>query len=196
MSSLARRSLRTTLAAAGIAALGVGLAGHASAAPELPALPAADGLGGAGLPTAPSVPAMPALPSIPDAPTAQDLEASSVSPEGVFVPGWANIEAPTMTSNTAAPELPAGDAFAVPTAPNFAAPEFAAPAAPALPGAPSYDGDLETEGGLNQFSTPSSDGLAQNQESAMAALDMAQFAMGLMQGAAAGDSVTENQQIG
>ena len=57
MSSLARRSLRTTAAAVGIAALGVGLAGHALAAPELPALPGTDGL-----PAAPELPAAPGLP--------------------------------------------------------------------------------------------------------------------------------------
>jgi hypothetical protein len=45
MSSIARRSIRTTAAAAGIAALGLGLAGPALAAPsvsDLPAVPALD----------------------------------------------------------------------------------------------------------------------------------------------------------
>lgn len=45
MSSFARRSLRTTAAAAGIAALGVGIAGPALAAPGVPELPALDAFG-------------------------------------------------------------------------------------------------------------------------------------------------------
>lgn len=194
MSSLARRSLRTTAATAGIAALGLGLAGHAfaaPAAPELPALPGADSLGG------PDLPATPALPS----------------EEGFFMPGVANIEMPNV--NTAAPELPAGDAFAVPTAPEFAAP--AAPAAPELPGndalpalpgadslptapgAPSTDGldmefDVDPTG--DAMAASSADGFQQNSDSALAALDMAQEFMALAQGAAADGPSTQDNEIG
>ncbi len=75
MSSLARRTLRTTAAAAGIAALGAGIAGNAIAAPgESPAVTpeAASALAAlpTGLPTAlpltdlPSAQAMPALPML------------------------------------------------------------------------------------------------------------------------------------
>src|SRR5689334_24964650 len=59
MSSLARRTLRTTAAAAGMAALGVGLAGNALAAP-------------ADTPQAPE-PALPVLPALPALPTANLL---------------------------------------------------------------------------------------------------------------------------
>ncbi|MFD1650775.1 hypothetical protein, partial [Pseudonocardia alaniniphila] len=72
MSSFARRTIRTTAAAAGIAALGVGFAGQAFAAdtPELPTLPDVDALGAladADLP-------VDVLGSLPEAPTA-DLAA-------------------------------------------------------------------------------------------------------------------------
>jgi hypothetical protein len=201
MSSLARRSLRTTAAAAGIAALGVGLAGHAFAAPELPALPGADSLPGTdSLPAAPESPAAPALPEAPSA-------------DGMSVPGLMNIEMPAV--NTAAPELPAGDAFAVPTAPEFAAPEFAAPEfgtpaaptapemgapeAPALPGgpeAPGTDGVANVE--FDGVQGPSAEDFTegQNNVGAMQAMDMAAFLMEMGQTASEGGSVTENQQIG
>lgn len=75
MSSLARRTLRTTAAAAGIAALGAGIAGNAVAAPAESAAPTPDATSAlaavpAGLPTAlpltdlPSAQAMPALPML------------------------------------------------------------------------------------------------------------------------------------
>jgi hypothetical protein len=75
MSSLARRTLRTTAAAAGIAALGTGLAGNAVAAPAAtgpqpapgpvsagPGLTSAVPL--AGLPSAPAVPGLSDLPML------------------------------------------------------------------------------------------------------------------------------------
>ena len=75
MSSLARRTLRTTAAAAGIAALGAGIAGNAVAAPAESAAPTPEATSAlaalpAGLPTAlpltdlPSAQAMPALPML------------------------------------------------------------------------------------------------------------------------------------
>lgn len=193
MSSPARRSLRTTAAAAGIAALGLGFAGQALAAPALPAMPAlpgADGLGDAGLPAAPALP----------------------SEDGFFMPGVANIEMPAIT--TAAPELPAGDAFAVPTAPelaapgapNFASPEFAAPdlggaeSLPSVPEAPATDGmmdtDFDVEHGEDATAPTGSDATAQNTDSAMAGLDMASSVMELLQGAAADGPSTQDNELG
>jgi hypothetical protein len=74
MSSLARRTLRTTAAAAGIAALGTGLAGNAVAAPTAGPQPAPGPLSGAqgltsavplaGLPSAPAVPGLSQLPML------------------------------------------------------------------------------------------------------------------------------------
>lgn len=196
MSSLARRSLRTTAAAAGIAALGLGFAGQALAAPELPALPGADGLGEAGLPATPTTPGLP-------------------SEDGFFMPGIANIEMPAI--NTAAPELPAGDAFAVPTAPelaapeapaspgspNFAAPEFAAPdlaapdlageeSLPSLPGASGTDGMMESDVDVEQ----SEDTPGPNADSALAGLDMAGSLMELLQSSATDGPSTEGNQFG
>jgi hypothetical protein len=181
MSSLARRSLRTTAATAGIAALGLGFAGQAfaaPAAPELPALPGADGIGDAGLPAAPTTPGLP-------------------SQDGFFMPGVANIEMPTV--NTAAPELPAGDAFVVPSAPEFAAPESPnADAVPVLPEAPSTEGvdmefDVDPASGAGSDST---DGFEQNRDSALAAMDMAQSVMELVQGAAADGPSTQDNELG
>lgn len=189
MSSLARRSLRTTAAAAGIAALGLGFAGQALAAPTLPAMPGADALGDGGLPAAPAEP--------------------DVSEDGFFMPGVANIEMPAI--NTAAPALPAGDAFAVPTAPaspgslNFASPEFAAPdlagaeSLPSVPEAPATDGMMDTDFDVEQgedATAPDSDGAEQSTDSAMAGLDMAGSLMELLQGSAADGPSTQDNEIG
>jgi len=57
MSSLASRTVRTTAAVAGMAALGVGLAGNAMAAPSVPQSPVPVGLRTA-------LPALPALPAV------------------------------------------------------------------------------------------------------------------------------------
>lgn len=201
MSSLARRSLRTTAAAAGIAALGLGFAGQALAAPalpELPAMPGADGLGEAGLPAGPTAPALP-------------------SEDGFFMPGVANIEMPAIS--TAAPALPSGDAFAVPTAPelaapeapaspaapNFASPEFAAPdlagveSMPSVPEAPSTDGVMDTDFDVEQgedAEAPGADGAEQSSGSALAGLDMARSLMELAQGSAADGPSTEGNELG
>lgn len=154
MSSLVRRSLGTTAAAAGIAAVSVGLAGPAFAAPEFPLAPDAEG-----------------TPSLP-------------STDGVSVPGVINFEMPSI--NTAASELAAGDPFALQTVPEF--------------GAPDTDGVANVD--ADQVQNPSAESLAEGQNNvgqnpvgAMAALDMAALAMELAQSAAAGESVTEGQQI-
>lgn len=73
MSSLARRTLRTTAAAAGIAALGAGLAGNAVAAPSVdPDAAAPEAVTGvpAGLPSLPlaELPSAPAVPNVSDLP--------------------------------------------------------------------------------------------------------------------------------
>ena len=68
MSSLARRTVRTTAAAAGIAALGAGLAGNAVAAPtadvDAPAPEAASAL--QGLPSAVPLTELPSAPAVPN----------------------------------------------------------------------------------------------------------------------------------
>ncbi|WP_300007260.1 hypothetical protein [Pseudonocardia sp.] len=195
MSSLARRSLRTTAAAAGIAALGVGLAGHAFAAPELPAAPALPGTEGLG-----ALEGMAGVPELPAAPSA----------EGFSMPGVINFEAPSV--NTAGPELPALDAFAVPAVPAApampAAPQLpAAPAAPSaltapevpsLPEAPTTDGIVnhDLDAGTGEAAQPENQVAGNDQMDAMQALDMAAFAMDMAQSAAAGESVTQNQEIG
>jgi hypothetical protein len=118
MSSPVRRALRSSVAAAGFTALGLGLAGPAPAAP---ALPAVDG-----------------LPAVPELPAAPALESSAV-------PGAARVEVPEVS--TAGPQLPAGEAFAVPglpATPATGAPAVRAPSTPAAPdgagaGLPSAD---------------------------------------------------------
>jgi hypothetical protein len=188
MSSLARRSLHTTAAAAGIAALGVGLAGHAFAAPELPAAPALPGTEGLS-----ALDGMSAVPEMPAAPSA----------EGFTMPGVINFETPTVS--TAGPELPTLDAFTVPTAPEFpAAPSapsmdaLSAPELPAEPEAPSTDGVInhDLDFGSGDDAAAENQVAQDNQMDAMQALDMAAFAMEMAQSAAAGESVTQNQQIG
>lgn len=201
MSSLARRSLRTTAAAAGIAALGLGFAGSALAAPELPALPGLDGL-----PEAPAAPGLDGLPAAPEAP-------GMPSAEGWSVPGVVNLEMPAV--NTDSPELPAGDAFEMPALPGAeglaggglpelpalpvaqdapALPE--APGTDALPEAPSTEGIVNMGGGLEQVSGPTPDGFGQNQVGALAAADTAKMIAEMAQSASAGESMTENHQIG
>lgn len=192
MSSLARRSLRTTAAAAGIAALGVGLAGQTFAAPAPPA-----------------VPDMPAAPALPDADALSAFEVlermspgvpqtpETPSEDGFTMPGVINFETPTVT--TAAPAPPALDAFAVPAAPALpAAPGSpTAPALPAVPGAPSMDGILDTDFEFGPGEDAEADNVtSDNEMGAMQALDMANLVMEMAQGAAAGESATQGQQIG
>jgi hypothetical protein len=125
MSSLVRRTLRTTAAAAGIAALGAGIAGTAFAAtPEVPAAPAPDALG--------------ALPAAPDASAAQNVLGSvPAAPSSVSeLPQLFTFQGPTV--NTAGPTLPAVNTDpALPAAPSL---PFDPSALPPLPSAPSLDG--------------------------------------------------------
>jgi hypothetical protein len=182
--SLARRTLRTTAAAAGIAAVGVGLAAPAFAAPELPAAPSTDELG--------------ALPAAPDASAAQHmLAALPAAPTSMpDLPTLVSFEMPSMT--TAGPELPAApDAHALPAAPELpAAPDaHALPAAPELPAAP----DLPSFEGTNQVNGPSTDPahyLGQNEVGAMSALDTAKAMTELAQKAMSGQSMTQGNSFG
>lgn len=178
MSSLVRRSLRTTAAAAGIAAVSVGLAGPALAVPALPEAPQApENAQAPGTTEVPDAGGVEAGQLMDDAPAAPEAPA-----EEFVVPGIVNFEMPTIT--TAAPALPAGDAFALP----------AAPAAPGN-GMPDTEGVAEFEADPGEApSTESFEG--QNSVGAMQALDMASLAMEMAQSAAAGDSITEDQQIG
>jgi hypothetical protein len=167
--SLARRTLRTTAAAAGIAAVGVGLAAPAFAAPELPAAPSTDELG--------------ALPAAPDASAAQHmLAALPAAPTSMpDLPTLVSFEMPSMT--TAGPELPAApDAHALPAAPEL----------PAAPDLPSFEG-------TNQVNGPSTDPahyLGQNEVGAMSALDTAKAMTELAQKAMSGQSMTQGNSFG
>jgi hypothetical protein len=116
MSNLARRTLRTTAAAAGMAALGVGLAGNALAASSVPepeqatgpepALPALPGLSTENpLASLPGVPAGPALPMLfvfqgPTVHSPTINTAGPSSPDALRLP----VAAPVNTSASAAPQ--------------------------------------------------------------------------------------------
>ncbi|MCW0212023.1 MAG: hypothetical protein OJJ54_01575 [Pseudonocardia sp.] len=149
MSSLARRTLRTSAVVAGAAALGAGFAGQALAAPSLPELPAAPELAAPEL-AAPEL-AAPELPSL----------------DALALPGVFNFEMPTVTTQTA-PEnasavpasmrtagLPAGPELpalpALPGADALALPELGLPE---VPGAPDIAGELATPAGSIPLAGP------------------------------------------
>jgi len=109
MSSLARRTLRTTAAAAGMAALGVGLAGNALAAPaDLPPAPTPE----PGLPALPALPSGNALAALPDVAHGAPLpvlfvfqgpKINTAGPSGTALPGVADrttTAAPIRTQRT------------------------------------------------------------------------------------------------
>lgn len=149
MSSLARRTLRTSATVAGIAALGAGFAGQAFAAdlPELPATPE--------LPTeAPALPDASAL-EAPALPAAPEL------PEEVDVPGILHFEAPEVSTQTTGDSTVAQDSADVADVADTPVAEGAGAAASdvptgsyqaaeaptllelqALPGAPEVNGDF------------------------------------------------------
>jgi hypothetical protein len=204
MSSLARRSLRTAAAAAGIAAIGVGFAGHAIAAPEVPALPGADALGALALPDAGALPDV--FGGVPAAP----------STDMANLPQVFTFEGPTV--NTATPALPQAD---LPQAPEAGLPDApaapgvqeapaapglpaapAAPAAPALPQTPGTEalaGIVNVDGGMDQVSGPEVDpqsAMENNRVGAMPSLDTAKMFAEMAQKAMAGGSVTEGNSIG
>lgn len=155
MSSLVRRSLRTTAVAAGIAAVSAGLAGPAFAAPDFaaPELSAPEGLA--------------------DGPE---------MPQGDYgVPGILEVG---MTKTTAAaPALPSGDAFVVPSAPGIDTPETGA-----APGSEATDASsaVNNEDGSERVNGPSADNVGQGNVGALQGIDMAAFVMEMAHGAAAG----------
>jgi hypothetical protein len=149
MSSLARRTLRTTAAAAGIAALGTGIAGNAVAAPAESAAPtpeATSALGAlpAGLPTAlplsdlPSAQAMPALPMlfVFEGPTVTTSgPARTSAPADTSSPGTVAAQAGQASTVQRIPgsdQAPALDAVALPVSGQSAAQQ--ASSVPALSG--------------------------------------------------------------
>jgi hypothetical protein len=134
MSSIARRSIRTTAAAAGIAALGLGFAGPALAAPSAPELPALDTTSAPALDTA--VPGTEAFTraadtaqtGMPALPEAFAFQAPSASPAAVD-PSYMSTFDPTAYTGSL-------DSASVPTEMNAAA----------LPSAPSTDGFANLNG--------------------------------------------------
>ncbi len=200
MSSLARRTLRTTAAAAGLAALGVGLAGHALAAPALPAAPE--------LPAAPALPvAPPALPGTDGLPGADALAGVPSLPgvpstDGIAMPGVANLEVPSIA--TATPGLPTLDAFTLPSVTDLAAPDVTSSALPEVPALPAAGPELPQAPGADSVNydvgglgVPSAEDLGgQNSVGALQAMDMAAFLTEMAQASPADGSLTENQQIG
>mgnify|MGYP001110228669 CR=1 FL=1 len=123
MSSFARRSIRVTAAAAGIAALGVGFAGQALAAPSLPEVPELPAVDPAALPSVDSVPGLDSFtqvvdtvqsstPSVTDLPDAFHFEVPTVD-TGAFETGSVDptsalpsLDVPT---ELAAASLPSAD---------------------------------------------------------------------------------------
>lgn len=225
MSSLARRSLRTTAAAAGIAALGVGFAGHAFAAPEAPALPGTDILATPELPNttggaemleefmaAPEtgeagLPGLLAfeMPTVNMASPAQtsnnDVDADAVGMERFSTP---NTDAVTEAlSGFGAPMLPAAgpNIVGAPASPG-APPAPEAPAVPAAPGLPGAPEDLakiiDTGSGLDQVNGPEMDAatiMETNRVGAMSEMDTAAMFADMIQKALAGESVTQDNAI-
>jgi hypothetical protein len=123
MSSIARRSIRTTAAAAGIAALGLGFAGPALAAPSVPELPTLDA---ASVPDAGTVPGLGAftpaaetsMPALPDAFSFQapSTDAAQVDPSymSVFDPTaqMGSLKSLTLPTEMNAASLPGTDGLA------------------------------------------------------------------------------------
>jgi len=160
MSSIARRSIRTTAAAAGIAALGLGFAGPALAAPSVPELPALDTTAAPAVDTA--IPGTEALtqaagtaqtgmPALPDAFAFQ-------APSG----GPAEIDPSYMSTFDPTAYMGSLDSASVPTEMNAAA----------LPSAPSTDGLANLNGTFNGASV-------NNDSPALPSLDTANAFMGL-----------------
>jgi hypothetical protein len=205
MSSLARRSLRTTAAAAGIAAIGVSFAGPVLAA-ELPALPGADALGAPDLAALPEM--LGGLPAAPAAGLAQlpdlfSFQMPSTTPgsEGVADSGQSTNE---VEGPAAAGSESESESEAAPESESEAAPEaeggpgglpglgglplpLAGPDAPAVPGAANDLAGMLEGGVLNggTFGTPSQSGsniLENNSVNGMQADDVAAAIAGLMGG--------------
>jgi hypothetical protein len=143
MSSIARRSIRTTAAAAGIAALGLGFAGPALAAPSVPELPTLDTTSAPALDTA--VPGTQAftqaaetaqtdMPALPDAFAFQ-------APSG----GAAAIDPSYMSTFDPTSYMGSLHSASLPTEMNAAA----MPSAPSMTALPSTDGLATLNGTFN-----------------------------------------------
>jgi hypothetical protein len=164
MTSFARRSIRTTAAAAGIAALGVGFAGHAFAAPALPELPLPDGLDAPSLPVAPDTSALPnVLGELPN--PSSDLPAGDLAdlppvftfegPTVYTASDMAELPTDSLPGVPALSDLPGTGALSVPSLPEAGLPEL-----PELPeaGVPSLaTAGLPELGALPEL--PATDGL-------------------------------------
>ncbi len=121
MSSLVRRTVRTTAAAAGIAVLGAGLAGNAVAAPAAdagaPAPETASALTGmpAAVPLA-DPPSAPALPSLADLPMLFVFEGPTVNTAGPSsTPAPSSTRLPDVRQLPGSDQVPGLDAAPVPT---------------------------------------------------------------------------------
>jgi hypothetical protein len=133
MSSLARRTLRTTAAAAGIAALGAGLAGNAVAAPaidsDVPAPEAGAALQGlthtASLAELPNASSVPSLSDLPMLFVSQGPTVRTAAPSDAAVPATPAL--PGVEQIPGSEQVPGLDA--VPT-PDTTVPIGAAPSAP------------------------------------------------------------------
>lgn len=183
MSSLVRRSLRTTVAAAGIAALGVGLGGHAFAAPELPALPGADGLGAPALPDLAGMTGM--LGQLPAAP--RDMS---------DLPQLFTFEGPTV--NTAGPAPAFAGLPIAPAAPGLELPALPLLAAPTSSATANGLADMDLAG--TGFQTPSNEVQSPDPQSeatgALAGLDTAKMMAEMAQSAMNGQPSTSGNTIG
>ncbi len=166
MSSIARRSIRTTAAAAGIAALGLGFAGPALAAPSVPELPALDTTAAPAVDTA--VPGAEALPQVagaaptgmPALPDAFAFQAPSA--------GAAAIDPSYMSTFDPTSYMGSVDSASLPTEMNAAA----VPAAPSMSALPSTDGLATLNGTFNGASV-------NNDAPALPSLDTANAFTGL-----------------
>ncbi|MHA6791917.1 hypothetical protein ACVGVM_00095 [Pseudonocardia bannensis] len=147
MSSLARRSLRTTATAAGIAAIGVGLAGNAFAAPAVP--------------TAPELPATPGADALttPDAASAPealaDLQSAAPSAEAAGLPELFSFEMPNVETQTA-PESTGFHTAGLPEAPSApSAPEFGTEQIPSNPATDAFGqfGNADAAGQVQEGAT-------------------------------------------
>ncbi|MGI9000254.1 MAG: hypothetical protein ACR2GH_01155 [Pseudonocardia sp.] len=190
MSSLARRSLRTTtVAAAGIAALGAGFAGHAFAQADLPVSPSdAFAGGGAGAVEPVLASLLPASSGdLKDLPMLFSFEAPAVttaSAPAEAPPGLPDVGAP---AGPAAPELPVGPGL----------PEVPTSSLPAAPGSLNDVADPKEIAEQVNVPDPDTESIAQNnQTAALPSLDDAKMVTGLAGKVFAGEPLAESNSIG
>lgn len=210
MSTLARRSVRTTAAAAGIAALGIGFAGPALAAPSassLPELPALDTMSAPAVDSA--VPGMDdfaraadtAHTSLPDLPGAFTFESPTVDADSVRA---SSID-PTANAPTDAAAVDP-TSFAPSLSPSSVLPSFDPAAYVPSAGAASIptemtaselsvsDRIITMDGGPSRVQT--SPEASSNDVAALPSLDSMSMFSDLAQQVAAGQSMTWNNDLG